>query len=52
MNKRTVGIVLSIKMFLVVLVSPILFALYQINKLARNNPRNNPKEKPEKPFYE
>jgi hypothetical protein len=48
MSKRTVGIVLSIKMFLVVLVSPILFALYQINKLSRNNP----KEKPAKPFYE
>lgn len=49
MNKRTVGIVLSIKMFLVAFFGvPILFALYQIRKLARNNP----KEKPAKPFYE
>ena len=49
MNKRTVGIFLAIKMFLVAFFGvPILFALYQIRKLARNNP----KEKPAKPFYE
>jgi len=48
MNKRTVGILLTFKMFLAVLLTPMLFALYQINKMARNNP----KEKPAKPFYE
>ena len=49
MNKRMVGIFLTIKMILVAFFGvPILFALYQIRKLARNNP----KEKPAKPFYE
>jgi len=49
MNKRTVGIFLTIKMVLVAFFGvPILFALYQIRRFGRNNP----KERPPKPFYE
>ena len=49
MNRRTVGIFFAIKMFLVAFFGvPILFALYQIRKLGRSNP----KDKPANPFYE